>query len=75
MERKVLTTENIWHVEYNHTSQGKKSYGEEAILTLGNGYLGWRGHQFLANIMMTIILDYMQREFLTKQKHPWQDGM
>ena len=35
-------TEN-WQIIYQDTPKGVKSYGQEALLTLGNGYLGWRG--------------------------------
>jgi len=35
-------TEN-WQITYRDTPIGVKSYGQESILTLGNGYLGWRG--------------------------------
>lgn len=35
-------TEN-WQIVYQDTPKGVKSYGQEALLTLGNGYLGWRG--------------------------------
>lgn len=32
-----------WQIDYQDTPIGAKSYGQEALLTLGNGYLGWRG--------------------------------
>ncbi|GEO63299.1 glycosyl hydrolase family 65 protein [Companilactobacillus nantensis] len=32
-----------WQITYQDTPIGVKSYGQESILTLGNGYLGWRG--------------------------------
>jgi len=32
-----------WKITYRDTPTGVKSYGQESILTLGNGYLGWRG--------------------------------
>jgi len=32
-----------WKITYQDTPTGVKSYGQESILTLGNGYLGWRG--------------------------------
>ena len=35
-------TEN-WQIVYRDTPRGVKSYSQEALLTLGNGYLGWRG--------------------------------
>ncbi len=36
-----MTTD--WQIVYQNIPQGPKSYGQESILTLGNGYLGWRG--------------------------------
>ncbi|RRG18762.1 glycoside hydrolase family 65 protein [Weissella viridescens] len=32
-----------WELAYHDISKAAKSYGEEALLALGNGYLGWRG--------------------------------
>ncbi|MFH5812163.1 glycosyl hydrolase family 65 protein [Companilactobacillus sp. FL22-1] len=32
-----------WQIDYQDVPTGTKSYGQEALLTLGNGYLGWRG--------------------------------
>ncbi|MFV0555769.1 MAG: glycoside hydrolase family 65 protein [Lactovum sp.] len=32
-----------WAITYNRLETGKKSYGQESLMTLGNGYLGWRG--------------------------------
>lgn len=32
-----------WELAYHDVTQAAKSYGEEALLALGNGYLGWRG--------------------------------
>lgn len=34
---------NDWQIIYHNIPTGVKSYGQEAILTLGNGYLGLRG--------------------------------
>ncbi|WP_167849758.1 glycoside hydrolase family 65 protein [Companilactobacillus suantsaicola] len=34
---------NNWQITYKDMPTGSKSYGQEALLTLGNGYLGWRG--------------------------------
>lgn len=35
---------NDWQIEYKNTqSSDAESYGQESLLTLGNGYLGWRG--------------------------------
>ncbi|WP_225419707.1 glycoside hydrolase family 65 protein [Lapidilactobacillus wuchangensis] len=36
-----MTTD--WQIVYQNIPHGPKSYGQESILTLGNGYLGWRG--------------------------------
>lgn len=32
-----------WQLAYDKVSTGVRAYGEESLLTLGNGYLGWRG--------------------------------
>lgn len=32
-----------WQLLYDDMAIGKRSYGQESLLTLGNGYLGWRG--------------------------------
>lgn len=32
-----------WKITYQDTPTGVKSYGQESLLTLGNGYFGWRG--------------------------------
>lgn len=37
-----MSTEN-WQLKYDVIIDQAKSYGEEALLTLGNGYVGWRG--------------------------------
>ncbi|WP_461218627.1 glycoside hydrolase family 65 protein [Lapidilactobacillus salsurivasis] len=37
-----------WQIEYQNIPNGPRSYGQESILTLGNGYLGWRGAPVLA---------------------------
>ena len=34
---------NNWQLSYDTVSHGVRAYGEESLLTLGNGYLGWRG--------------------------------
>lgn len=34
---------NEWALQYTGGVMGTKSYGQESLLTLGNGYLGWRG--------------------------------
>ncbi|BDR59664.1 glycosyl hydrolase family 65 protein [Xylocopilactobacillus apicola] len=38
-----MNSDSNWYIDYQKITTGKKSYGQEAILTLGNGYLGWRG--------------------------------
>lgn len=32
-----------WMLNYDKIEKGKRSYGQESLMTLGNGYLGWRG--------------------------------
>ncbi|MBM7616549.1 trehalose 6-phosphate phosphorylase [Weissella uvarum] len=32
-----------WQLHYDTIAQTEKAYGREALLTLGNGYMGWRG--------------------------------
>ncbi|CAH1852050.1 glycosyl hydrolase family 65 protein [Convivina praedatoris] len=32
-----------WQLRYDDLQTGKKSYGQESLLSLGNGFLGWRG--------------------------------
>lgn len=36
-------TEQAWRLEYTELATEKRAYGQESLLTLGNGYLGWRG--------------------------------
>lgn len=36
-------TYNSWHLDYYGQYQGKRNYGQEAMLTIGNGFLGLRG--------------------------------
>ncbi|WP_261807422.1 glycosyl hydrolase family 65 protein [Lapidilactobacillus luobeiensis] len=38
-----------WQIAYHDISKGVNSYGQESILTLGNGYLGWRGAPLLSS--------------------------
>ena len=35
--------EQAWRLEYTGLETEKRAYGQESLLTLGNGYLGWRG--------------------------------
>ena len=37
-----MTNEN-WLLTYNDIVDGVKNYGRESLLTLGNGFMGWRG--------------------------------
>lgn len=30
-------------IKYETLETGKRAYGQESLMTLGNGYLGWRG--------------------------------
>ncbi|MQW23359.1 glycosyl hydrolase family 65 protein [Lactococcus sp. dk101] len=32
-----------WMIKYETLETGKRAYGQESLMTLGNGYLGWRG--------------------------------
>lgn len=32
-----------WSIKYDTLETGKRSYGQESLMTLGNGYIGWRG--------------------------------
>ncbi|MDR0300216.1 MAG: glycoside hydrolase family 65 protein [Streptococcaceae bacterium] len=32
-----------WTIAYDKLEYGKRSYGQESLMTLGNGYIGWRG--------------------------------
>ncbi len=34
---------NSWHLDYYGEYQGKRNFGQEAMLTIGNGYYGLRG--------------------------------
>lgn len=36
-------TEKDWSIRYDKLEKGKRSYAQETLMTLGNGYLGWRG--------------------------------
>jgi trehalose/maltose hydrolase-like predicted phosphorylase len=36
-------TEETWQLNYEDIVGGKKNYGRESLLTLGNGFFGWRG--------------------------------
>lgn len=36
-------TEADWNIKYETLATGKRSYGQESLMTLGNGYIGWRG--------------------------------
>lgn len=36
-------SENKWTLEYKDIVDGVKNYGRESLLTLGNGFIGWRG--------------------------------
>lgn len=35
--------EKAWRLMYNGLETEKRAYGQESLLTLGNGYVGWRG--------------------------------
>ena len=35
--------DNDWLITYEEQTEGKRAYGQESLMTLGNGYLGWRG--------------------------------
>lgn len=35
--------EQAWRLMYTGLETDKRAYGQESLLTLGNGYLGWRG--------------------------------
>lgn len=35
--------EQSWRLMYNGLETKKRAYGQESLLTLGNGYVGWRG--------------------------------
>ncbi|MFZ2577850.1 MAG: glycosyl hydrolase family 65 protein [Lactococcus hircilactis] len=32
-----------WAIKFNQLETAKRSYAQESLMTLGNGYLGWRG--------------------------------
>lgn len=32
-----------WQLTYQDQAKGKAGYGQEALLSLGNGFIGWRG--------------------------------
>lgn len=34
---------DTWKIAYLEPATGPKSYGQEALLSLGNGFIGWRG--------------------------------
>lgn len=36
-------TDNNWSLTYDDVVNGVKNYGRESLLSLGNGFLGWRG--------------------------------
>jgi len=36
-------TENTWSLTYDDIVTGVKNYGRESLLSLENGFLGWRG--------------------------------
>ena len=36
-------TEKDWIIQYDKKEVGKRSYGQESLMSLGNGYLGLRG--------------------------------
>lgn len=39
----MTETDKDWMIQYDEYEVGKRSYGQESLMTLGNGYLGWRG--------------------------------
>ena len=41
--------EACWHLDYYGQYDGKRNYGQEAMLTVGNGYFGLRGAYVEAN--------------------------
>jgi trehalose 6-phosphate phosphorylase len=41
-------TTNDWQIVYTNLPKGVESYGQESLLTLSNGYLGWRGAPVMA---------------------------
>ncbi|GAB6091922.1 glycoside hydrolase family 65 protein [Furfurilactobacillus curtus] len=42
-------TYNEWHLDYYGEYAAKRNYGQEAMLTIGNGYFGLRGAYLAAN--------------------------
>ncbi|XOW21440.1 hypothetical protein QK908_02810 [Lactococcus cremoris] len=36
-------TDKDWMIQYDKQEVGKRSYGQESLMSLGNGYLGLRG--------------------------------
>lgn len=40
--------DKTWVLTYDGLADGKRAYGQESLLTLGNGYIGWRGAPIFA---------------------------
>lgn len=36
-------TDKDWMIQYDKQEVGKRSYGQESLMSLGNGYLGFVG--------------------------------
>lgn len=69
-----MTNEN-WLLTYNDIVGGVKNYGRESLLTLGNGFLGWRGALVTNAYDDDFIPGCTGLVFLTKHQRPLQGAM
>jgi len=60
-------TDKDWMIQYDKQEVGKRSYGQESLMSLGNGYLGLRGAPLWATCSEIIIRDSMSQGSLITQ--------
>lgn len=48
-------TEKDWIIQYDKKEVGKRSYGQESLMSLGNGYLGFEVRLY-GQLVLTIII-------------------
>ena len=60
-------TDKDWMIQYDKQEVGKRSYGQESLMSLGNGYLGLRGRLCGQLVRIIIIRDSMSQGSLITQ--------
>ena len=60
-----------WTLTYDTMATGVKNYGRESLLSLGNGFLGWRGALVTTTSVMIHTLGCMRPVFLIRRQHRW----